>query len=401
MTKKLRPLNGIIIFVISFALLLTAGSYMQYKLGITGLVLSEIMFALVALISAVVLKADFKEAFPMRLPPVKSFFGGIMMYAGIYLCMLPPVIIMQYFFPDGVGAVSDSLSSIMTMGSPAVSIITLALLPAICEELLMRGIILSSLKPLRSRALAVIIVGVMFGLMHGSLYRFIPTAMLGGVFSFIALETESLVLPMLFHFINNAISVVSVYRLSGTASAVSDSAATVAREVNFGFASVIGISLLYIAVSIPLLYFGYCLLKNRKPKVNAVAVVIVLTVAMLIGGVLTTAFSSVKLVYTESFSEELSDEYLKSYEIEIESDGQYVIGVSGACVGGEVSYKLKNTDGEILDKEPYGESISKNSNVYLEKGTYYVEIAASKDDSTDGATGGLVVSQVVVMKIGK
>ena len=79
MTKKLRPLNGIIIFVISFALLLTAGSYMQYKLGLTGLVLSEIMFALVALISAVVLKADFKEAFPMRLPPVKSFFGGIMM----------------------------------------------------------------------------------------------------------------------------------------------------------------------------------------------------------------------------------------------------------------------------------------------------------------------------------
>ncbi len=394
MTKKLKPLNGIIIFIVAFILLLTAGSYLQYNLGVTGLALTEIMFAFLAVLSAMIFKADLKEAFPMRLPPIRSFFGGIMMYGGIYLLMMPVAFITQYFFPDGVGAVSDSLTSIMATSSPFVSIIVFALLPAICEELLMRGVILSSLKPIKSKALIVIIIGVMFGLMHCSIYKLLPTAMLGGVFALIALETDSIVLPILFHFINNAISVVSVYQ----ASALLDASAS-SGSITLGLASIIGVSILYIAIAIPLLYFGNCLLKHKKPKINMVAVIIVVTVVMLIGGAVTTVFSSVKIVYSNSIEENITEEeYRQSYDIEIESDGQYIISISSICIGGETSYKLKAQSEEVLDSEPYGVSISKNSSIYLEKGIYHIEIAASKDEDIERGTLG---SQIMITKIGR
>lgn len=399
MTKKLKPLNGIIIFIVAFILLLTAGSYLQYQFGITGLALSEIMFALLAVIATVILKADPKDTFPLQLPPIRSFFGGIMMYGGIYLLMIPVTLIMQYFFPNGFGAVSDSLSSIMTTSSPVVSIIVLALLPAICEEMLMRGFILSSLRPIKNKALIVIISGIMFGIMHCSPYRFLPTAMLGGIFAFIALETESIILPILFHFINNTISVVSAYKLSTASNAITDTASSVSENIKLGLASIIGASILYIAIAIPLLYFGYYLLKSKKPKIKTVAIVIILTVAMLIGGTIATIFSSVKMVYSEAFEETITeDEYQKSYEIEIESDGQYIVSISNMCIGGESSYKLKNSAGDIIDSEPYGETTAKSTNIYLEKGIYYIEIAVSKNADYENS---MIGSQIIIVKIGQ
>ena len=45
--------------------------------------------------------------------------------------------------------------------------------------------------------------GIIFGLFHGSVWRFLPTAVLGGVLTYIMLETENMFYPALFHFTNN------------------------------------------------------------------------------------------------------------------------------------------------------------------------------------------------------
>ena len=46
-------------------------------------------------------------------------------------------------------------------------------------------------------------MGIIFGLFHGSVWRFLPTAILGGVLTYIMLETENMFYPALFHFTNN------------------------------------------------------------------------------------------------------------------------------------------------------------------------------------------------------
>ena len=46
--------------------------------------------------------------------------------------------------------------------------------------------------------------GLLFGLYHGDVWRFIPVAVLGFAFSAIALATDSIVPAMIAHFANNA-----------------------------------------------------------------------------------------------------------------------------------------------------------------------------------------------------
>ena len=80
----------------------------------------------------------------------------------------------------------------------------MALSPAICEEALFRGPILRGLRSLLSARGAAIATGVLFGLFHLSVYRFVPISLLGALLSAIALAADSIVPAMVAHFVNNA-----------------------------------------------------------------------------------------------------------------------------------------------------------------------------------------------------
>jgi membrane protease YdiL (CAAX protease family) len=84
-----------------------------------------------------------------------------------------------------------------------------AVMPAVCEELLHRGIILHTFKGIQSKWIIVFSMAFIFGVFHLDPYRFLGTAILGGFITYIAVETENLLLPMLYHFVNNAISFLS------------------------------------------------------------------------------------------------------------------------------------------------------------------------------------------------
>jgi len=79
-----------------------------------------------------------------------------------------------------------------------------AFTPAICEEALFRGPILRGLRTRLSPLGAAVVTGLLFGLYHGDVWRFIPVAVLGFAFSAIALATDSIVPAMIAHFTNNA-----------------------------------------------------------------------------------------------------------------------------------------------------------------------------------------------------
>jgi sodium transport system permease protein len=83
----------------------------------------------------------------------------------------------------------------------------IALLPAVCEELLFRGVLLSGLKRRLRPAALVVVVGIIFGLFHVSLYRIAPTAALGMILTLIALLTGSVFPGMVMHAGNNALGV--------------------------------------------------------------------------------------------------------------------------------------------------------------------------------------------------
>src|ERR1022692_4258457 len=85
----------------------------------------------------------------------------------------------------------------------------MTVLPGIFEELTFRGMLLHGLhRRLRPVAL-VLVVGVVFGIYHVALFRFVPTACLGAMFAAVTLLTRSIYPAMLWHALSNALGLLA------------------------------------------------------------------------------------------------------------------------------------------------------------------------------------------------
>ena len=83
----------------------------------------------------------------------------------------------------------------------------LAVLPAICEEVVFRGVIFNGLRSKMSDVWAVLLSSALFMIMHGRLEQFVYPFVLGIVLSFVVLRTGNLFSSILVHFLNNFIVV--------------------------------------------------------------------------------------------------------------------------------------------------------------------------------------------------
>ena len=83
-----------------------------------------------------------------------------------------------------------------------------ALLPAIAEELIFRGIIQTSLSTRYKGFTTIIISTLLFVLMHGSLNQTIYQFVVGIMLSYLALVGGSIIYSIILHFLNNALVVV-------------------------------------------------------------------------------------------------------------------------------------------------------------------------------------------------
>lgn len=88
-------------------------------------------------------------------------------------------------------------------GTYILCIFLLAVVPAIGEELLFRGMILHGLRSRFNDVVSVLLSGLMFALMHGNLQQLVYPFILGVIMGWIVLRTGSLISSILVHFINN------------------------------------------------------------------------------------------------------------------------------------------------------------------------------------------------------
>lgn len=88
----------------------------------------------------------------------------------------------------------------------------IAVIPAIGEELLFRGVMQKILvKWTGSVHVGIWIAAALFSAMHGQFFGFFPRMMLGAMFGYMLVWSGSLWLPILGHFINNGAAVVLLY----------------------------------------------------------------------------------------------------------------------------------------------------------------------------------------------
>lgn len=90
----------------------------------------------------------------------------------------------------------------------------IAVLPAVGEELLFRGIIQRTInKGLRNKHIGIWISAILFSALHMQFFGFFPRLFLGAFFGYLLLWTGSLWAPILAHFLNNGTAVVLNYVL--------------------------------------------------------------------------------------------------------------------------------------------------------------------------------------------
>jgi sodium transport system permease protein len=112
-----------------------------------------------------------------------------------------------FALPEGVVEALRSLLIPATGREALIIALTAAVTPAICEEVVFRGVFLSSTRRLHWAA-AILLSAVVFGLFHVSYetaIRFLPTMWLGLVLGWTVWWTRSLWLAMLMHALHNGL----------------------------------------------------------------------------------------------------------------------------------------------------------------------------------------------------
>ncbi len=83
-----------------------------------------------------------------------------------------------------------------------------AMVPAVCEELMFRGVILRNFERSLPPWAAIVITGTLFGLYHLRFSQAIPLILLGILITWLVWKTGSLLVVIAVHFVNNGVSVV-------------------------------------------------------------------------------------------------------------------------------------------------------------------------------------------------
>ena len=236
--NKKRGLHGIISALVVFAIVIAAFIFvfapLQYRYGMWGLAATECGILAIALSAALILRVKPSEMFPVKKMRARQVFGVIVMWLGSMSLMMIINIAFFFFFPEAM-EVGGEMSEFFETWRVLPMLFVVAVMPAICEETLHRGFMLSGFRRrIHNKWVLCIIMGILFGIFHMDPYRFIGTGFLGGVMTYILLETDNFLLNMLFHFFNNfIIELMSLSLIDSSAvnNAAVDAEAVLTRDI--------------------------------------------------------------------------------------------------------------------------------------------------------------------------
>ena len=155
-------------------------------------------------------KVKFRAVFPVKCRP-KYYFIGLLLIFGLFFSLNQINDWFLKLFNVGESEMYVKLNEFIYSlhgGWVALALLVVAVMPAIFEEALFRGVILNASESTLGTVRTVLIVGFAFSLFHGSpdqtVYQFIA----GCAFAFLAVRSRSILPSVMMHFINNALIII-------------------------------------------------------------------------------------------------------------------------------------------------------------------------------------------------
>ena len=386
--QKLKPWNGFVLFAVVMVMFIFVGAQMQTAWRIYGLIATEAMFLVIAILYAVVFRIPLKEMFPVKKFKARDFFGSLFLAGGGILIGLVSVALVGMLIPSSLDAGDVQAITEFNSGSTGylLTIFAMAVTPAICEEAIHRGAIITNFRTIKKDWIIVLIMGLFFGIFHLSVLRFVNTAIMGACLSYIVVKKNNILLSSLMHFLVNFVSTSLSYGANannGSSAGVQFTAETM--KAALGTYLIIGFAAPFFIV------IGLMLLNPESHKKIRFLFAAIASVIMLAGGLAVTL--------SNSMGQNVLVNCNLSYRVEVENteepiefgvpeDGTHTVAVVIANAEGNYSVRIEKTSGEVILYEQISSGAIKmfSKQIELEQGDYRLVIINGEGSKGDKPT---------------
>jgi len=250
--KYIQIIQSVFLFVIPpivFAFFVTKkpGSWLKTNKGISWQTLILLFFLMMSMFPVSNFLAEINQS--IQLPNFMS---------GIYHWMVQK--------EQALAVVTEQFLKADSIGEFTLNFVMIAIIPAIGEELLFRGVLQKLFSNWTKNVhWGIFITAFLFSAVHMQFLTFLPRFFLGVVFGYLLVWTQSLWVPILAHFFNNGLAVIVSY-LSQKQSIDTD-IENIGQSNNFFWLSLFNLLIVFV-----LLFFIYKFetsLKSKKSENNA------------------------------------------------------------------------------------------------------------------------------------
>ena len=218
-----------LVYLAMLAYTVLAGRHFSRLGGYVGTMLFTLGLGFFPFLYALLRGYSLFSVFRLRASRPRDVVGGLIMSAGLFLFVLIACDALAYFAPQ-LGEESSPVRDFLVRGNGFVAVLAVAVLPAICEEVLFRGFILSGFSSSVGKWPAIILCGCLFGFLHMQPLQIPFTAIVGIGLAYAAFETGSIIVPVVMHCAHNLLLLIIVRHAGAVASGSPDSGLWAIRE---------------------------------------------------------------------------------------------------------------------------------------------------------------------------
>lgn len=198
--------SAVLVLVVTIVTFLFVSAVLAQKIHLlVGVIAGEATLVFVPLAFVLGRKGDRAMA-GFRRPEVRFLVAALLIGSSQWFLNLIVVDAIDSWFAlprEGI----DRLQEVAVDPPLALSLIAIAVMPAIGEEVLFRGVLARGLATRFMPAVAIAVSAVLFSAFHLSLVQAAPTFLLGLVYGYLALSARSCIPTMVAHLINNSLAI--------------------------------------------------------------------------------------------------------------------------------------------------------------------------------------------------
>ncbi len=210
-TKKYKATDAIFIYfaalLVSSFLSIFVKSDKNPNLAIfAGYFITQGSFLAAILLYSKIRKIDVFYNIPIRRKVCAcEIISAVIVAFCIFAFTLLPILLFTWLMACIGITPNVALPDLQSFGAKLLALVILCALPAVAEELLVRGVFLTAYEKFGG-AVSLLLSALVFALMHLHIMQLLHQFVVGLVLGYIVLRTQKLILAIIIHFINNVVA---------------------------------------------------------------------------------------------------------------------------------------------------------------------------------------------------